>query len=252
MSIHPEAHARFLEIPEDKRWWLGGFFDGDACVCAGIDGVSGRVHGITVSINHAILTRSTLEYIHDLLGGRAPHFKVPAQLDRQEVWSWYVCGMQAAQIAQDLLPYTRLKAPQFELASKYYSLPDEDARLNTYVRLRQLKHVEHEPFVLQPPLPYFAGIFDAEGSIAMDKRGSVTAKIEQRYPAVLNAAKIRFACGPNSVSKPTYEGGTGKWQVASNNCQAFLSAIRPFLVERCCMVDIVLTLDKKKINEARA
>ena len=252
MLIHAEAHAKFLSIPEDKRWWLGGFFDGDACVSAGIDGLSGRITGITISINHAILTKATLEHVFDLVGGRAPFFKVPAEPNRQEVWSWYACGMQAAQIAQDLLPYTRLKRPQFELAAGYYSLPDGDARMNTYVKLRQLKHVEHEPFVSQPPLAYFAGIYDAEGGVSMDKRGSVTAKIEQRYPAVLNAAKARFACGPDSVSKPSYEGGTGKWQVSSRNCLAFLSAIRPFLVERCRMVDIVLTLDKKKVPEARA
>ena len=65
--IHAEAHAKFLSIPEDKRWWLGGFFDGDACVSAGIDGLSGRITGITISINHAILTKATLEHVFDLV-----------------------------------------------------------------------------------------------------------------------------------------------------------------------------------------
>ena len=104
-------------------------------------------------------------------------------------------------------PYTRLKTPQYEFAGQFYELRDQPARVETYIRLRQLKHAEHEPFVSQPPLAYFAGIYDAEGSVTVDKRGSVMAKIEQRYPAVLKAANVRFACGPNSVSKPTYEGG---------------------------------------------
>ena len=252
MLIHPEAHAKFLDIPEDKRWWLGGFFDGDACVSANLQTETGKIVGINISIGHSILTKHTLSHIHEHLGGHTPHFARAADGNRREVWEWRIDGKYAAQIAQDISSYTRLKTPQYELAGQFYELRDQPARMETYIRLRQLKHVEHEPFVSQPPLAYFAGIYDAEGSVTVDKRGSVTAKIEQRYPAVLNAAKVRFACGPNSVSKPTYEGGTGKWQVSSRNCQAFLTSIRPFLVERCRMVDIVLTLDKKRVPEARA
>ena len=252
MLIHAEAHAKFLSISEDKRWWLGGFFDGDACVSAVLDDRTGNVTGITIVIGHSVLTKNTLFHVHEQLGGSAPRFARAAEGNRREVWVWSIDGKYAAQVARDISSYTRLKTPQYALAGEFFELKDQPARMKTYVRLRQLKHVEHEPFASQPPLAFFAGIYDAEGSVNIDKRGSVTAKIEQRYPAVLNAAKARFACGPDSVSKPSYEGGTGKWQVSSRNCLAFLSAIRPFLVERCRMVDIVLTLDKKKVPEARA
>lgn len=252
MLIDPNAHAKFLSISEDKRWWLGGFFDGDACVSAALDNRTGNACGITIVLGHSILTKDTLFHVHEQLGGSAPRFARAAEGNRREVWEWRIDGKYAAQIAQDISPYTLLKAPQYELAGQFYELQGQPARMETYIRLRQLKHVEHDSFVSQPPLAYFAGIYDAEGSVVVDKRGSVTAKIEQRYPAVLDAAKARFACGPDSVSKPSYEGGTGKWQVSSKNCMAFLSAIRPFLVERCRMVDIVLTLDKKKVPEARA
>ena len=121
MLIHAGAHAKFLSISEDKRWWLGGFFDGDACVSAVLDDRTGNVTGITIVIGHSVLTKNTLFHVHEQLGGSAPRFARAAEGNRREVWVWSIDGKYAAQVARDISSYTRLKTPQYALAGEFFN-----------------------------------------------------------------------------------------------------------------------------------
>ena len=100
MLIHPEAHAKILSISEDKRWWLGGFLDGDACVSAVLDNRTANAIGIRIVLGHSILTKDTLSHVHEQLGGSTPRFARAAEGNRREAWEWRIDGKYAAQIGK--------------------------------------------------------------------------------------------------------------------------------------------------------
>ncbi|CAL8461178.1 g709 [Coccomyxa elongata] len=248
--VDSEAHANFLQLSEDTRWWLGGFFDGDASIILLQEDRHWAPRGINISINHSVLTLKTLKHVHDLVGGREPHYVRDATEKRREVYRWDITGTAAVQLARDIIPYVQIKKPQYELAATYTDEVDEDCM---HWALKQLKHVPHKTISRELPDSYFAGLFDAEGCVNITQGGSVTAKIEQKYPAVLEAAARKYRCGPGSVTQPNIAlGYAAKWQVCAENCRAFLRIIRPYVVERQRMIDLVLTLDRKRIPQARA
>ncbi len=240
-------------MPENERWWAGGFADGDICIQSPFSESSQKPSGICMRIDHALLGLKTLEKWKNLFGGSL-HKTREARGNRQEVWSWSLTSKAAAALCGRLVKYSRLKREQFLCASKYYDDVDDkhEHRMDIYSRLVALKRIPHTVIEDVLPVAYFSGMFDAEGSVTLTQMGSVACKIEQKYRAVCDAAARQFTCAAGSVSEPVDPDACFKWQVSSDNCRAFLTAIRPFMIEKREIANVVLNSSKATIEADKA
>lgn len=243
----------FEDVPENDKWWAGGFADGDICVYVPFSESRQQSSGVCMSIGHALLGFKTLEKWHKLFGGNVYKTR-EAENNRQEIWTWRQDGKAAAVLCGKLEKYSMLKREQFACASKYYDEVDDkdEYRMDIYSRLVALKRIPHTFIEDVLPVAYFSGIFDAEGSVTLTQMGSVACKIEQKYRAVCDAAARQFTCAARSVSEPGDPNACFKWQVSSDNCRTFLTAIRPFMIEKPEIADIILNSSKATIETDRA
>ena len=243
----------FEDVSENDKWWAGGFADGDICIYVPFSESKQQPSGVCMSIGHALLGLKTLEKWHSLFGGNIYKTR-EADSNRQEIWTWRQDGKAAAVLCRMLEKYSRLKREQFACASKYYDeIDDKDNhRMDIYSRLVALKRIPHPTIEDVLPVAYFSGIFDAEGSVTLTQMGSVGCKIEQKYRAVCDAAARQFRCAAGSVSEPGDPNACFKWQVSADNCRAFLAAIKPFMIEKLEMAEIVLNSSKATIEADKA
>lgn len=243
---------RFEDIPENDKWWAGGFADGDACVCIPFSESMQKPASLTISIGHALLGLKTLNKWQTLFGGKVSKAK-EAEGNRQEIWDWQLGGKKAARLCKNLQSYSRLKREQFVLAAQYYDAALEPQhKLEIYSTLVALKRTEHTRIDNILPVAYFSGFFDAEGSVTLTAMGAVGCKIEQKYRAICDAAAKQFACGARSVSVPGSSNACFKWQVSSNNCRAFLTTIKPYMIEKLEMAEIILQSSKSTVEIDKA
>ena len=243
----------FEEVTENDKWWAGGFADGDICVYVPFSESRQQPSGVRMSIGHALLGFKTLEKWHRLFGGNIYKTR-EAENNRQEIWTWRQDGKAAAVLCGKLEKYSMLKREQFACASKYHDEVDDNYkhRMDIYSRLVALKRTPHTVIEDVLPSAYFSGMFDAEGSVTLTQMGSVACKIEQKYRAVCDAAARQFTCAARSVCEPGDSNACFKWQVSSDNCRAFLTAIRPFMIEKLEIADIILNSSKATIVADRA
>ncbi|CAE7758071.1 TIF3H1 [Symbiodinium sp. CCMP2456] len=139
--------------------YLSGFFDGDGCV---------------------------LMLFHESFGGSIM-LQHPGLGLRKPTLRWRACGQSARRAAQLLAPRSITKRKQLLLAAEWPAAKSH--RTECRAELRALK--EYDSAVAGPcSWEYFAGFFDAEGSVAQqDEAATLVLQIGQKHPRVLKCLR---------------------------------------------------------------
>ena len=138
--------------------YLAGFFDGDGCV--GVHGQTGQM-GLIVSQN--IDSAEVLLHFRSCLGGGIYRQSVATGSKKAKL-QWEVVGSKMRDAAAALSRVPSMKQAQLFIATSG-NVAQSD-RLRVAKELAALKQRQHVPDQWTVCLwPYFAGFFDAEGSI---------------------------------------------------------------------------------------
>ena len=144
---------------QEELEYLVGFFDGDGCVSMR----SGNGQ-IDLQISQNIDSAEVLLHYRELLGGgickhRAGTGKKKATL------SWQVCGSKMRHVAALLAQIPSMKQAQLKIAAGGNIEGPRRERIRE--QLFQLKQKDHIVKKLKCTWSYFAGFFDAEGSVTV-------------------------------------------------------------------------------------
>ena len=103
--------------------------------------------------------------------------------------------------------------------------------------LARLKKVQHAIIEVRPPAAYFAGIFDAEGSVSVQDFNGMQLSVSQNHRAVCDALLKQFNGGiTRSVGKFV-------WTVSNReDALNFISEILPYSLEKKPQLELVLNM----------
>src|SRR3990167_1671533 len=118
------------QVTELTKAWIAGFFDGEGCVSIHMQaerrGRASDSLGLTIQLSNTSLV--TLETIRTAYGGRIHRKK--GYKNRQQCYSWQVCGALSDIFVRAILPYSKVKLPQLELYLHARTLFAKMARTN--------------------------------------------------------------------------------------------------------------------------
>jgi len=168
-------------IPNKFKQYLGGFFDGDGSIMLGKQ----KENSFCLRISFSQSNKDLLENIQIYY----PFLKLNIMEKRNEKieWSLSAAGLQIEPLIDDLLFYSVLKHDQLLQAKKYFPLIN---KLNLYEQKRlifeklfDLKRDDLDDRLDQTIFErvnniYLSGLFDAEGSIHLNK--SLRVKLTQK------------------------------------------------------------------------
>lgn len=112
-------------------------------------------------------------------------------------------------------------------------------------RLRVLKTLEHDAIQETPPAPYFAGVFDAEGTVIVYQIQSLKTSVPQLHTAILDSLQRSYG-GSISWRCHTY-----KW-TCMKNCRQLFSDLEPYLIAKLPQVRLALRMQKGEVSEVNA
>ena len=167
---------------QDELEYLVGFFDGDGCVTMQQDRGS-----IALQVSQNLDSAEVLVRFRDVFGGGIYHLRHATGTSKAAL-QWMVCGttMQHAALLLGSLP--SMKHEQLQIAAR--GIVAKADRIKAAQKLQLLKQKDHEPARFQCSWPYFAGFFDAEGSISIDGLSvGIQLKVGQMNPFVLQELK---------------------------------------------------------------
>ena len=153
--VDPPSNAPSREELE----YLVGFFDGDGCVSMRQD--SGQ---IWLAISQSLNSAKVLIRFRDTFGG-AIYNHSHGTGTRKAALQWIVYGTSMQHAALLLGSFPSMKHQQLQIAAKGNVAKAHRNRVAK--KLNVLKQKEHKPENIQCSWPYFAGFFDAEGSISI-------------------------------------------------------------------------------------
>ena len=143
--------------------YLAGFFDGDGCVS-----ITRQTGAVSLSVGQNVDSADVLLHFRSVLGGGVYASK-PASGSRKAMLQWKLTGVKMTTAAAALGTIPSMKQAQLLIAAD-----GNVARANrphVEQKLHVLKQRQHVPSQWSECLwPYFAGFFDAEGSINVDPR----------------------------------------------------------------------------------
>ena len=225
----------------DSLWWAAGHIDGDGCYA--LQGQKAENPAVTVT--KAMRGIAAAEKLQALFGG---HLRLHGKGtgNRQVTKRWSIFGQEAISMCIRLEPYSVLKTGQCQLLSKFPApvrirpVPDNviKQRLDIKARLREEKQSEHTVVAECPPHPWWAGFFDADGSVRIRNRNSFRVSMSQKYRSILDAAMQAFggAVHQNAL-------GWWSWEASGKSATAFVTAIAPFSIEKREQLTAVLAMD---------
>ena len=150
-----------VRMPTQKELeYLVGFFDGDGCV------TMKRTGCITLAVSQNFDSAEILVHFRVLLGGAVYHAAAPT-CSKKAVLQWRLAGCKMRDAAATLSKVPSMKQAQLLIAAKASVVAKAD-RARVGKELKMLKQPEHQPDQSTQCLrSYFAGAFDAEGSIGV-------------------------------------------------------------------------------------
>ena len=163
---------------QEELEYLVGFFDGDGCV------TMEKTGQVRLAVSQNVDSADVLIHFRSLLGGGVG-FLAAATGTSKAALRWQVTGFKMTEAATALSAIPSMKQAQLLIAAKGNVaqadrlLVDKDLKM-----LKQKEHVPHHP--PECSWPYFAGFFDAEGTIGVSPT-SVRLRLEvgQVNPCVL-------------------------------------------------------------------
>ena len=226
---------------ENALWWTGGVLDGDGCV-----GVYGGC--LSVSICQSEKGMQLLRRMHDAFGGAIRAAGTPRKETHHAVWKWDLTGHKARTFCTRLAPYTRLKRPQFDLATTMPLERNPLVKRELGETLRTMKHVPHLQIPETVPLAYVAGMIDTDGSMRVHPY--IRVMLGQKYDAITRYLVHHFGGGVTVEKRGS--GPFYRWQVYGAPATAFLESIRPHAISKADQCDIVLAYARGTLDVATA
>ena len=169
----PERHPTRKELE-----YLVGFFDGDGCVT--MKSKSGQIF---LQITQSIESSEVLFRFRELLGGGIYKQKNGTG-QRKAMLQWQVFGPKMRHVAALLGQIPSMKQGQLKIAAGGNIEGPRRERIGE--QLIQLKQKDHIAKKFKCTWSYFAGFFDAEGSVAVRAlRASFQLEVPQLNPFVL-------------------------------------------------------------------
>ena len=150
----PERHPTREELE-----YLVGFFDGDGCVTMGAG--NGEIH---LNIGQNIDSAHVLLHYRELLGGGISRHKIGTGKTKAAL-QWQICGSKMRHVAALLGQIPSMKQAQLKIAAGGKIAGPRRERIGE--QLFQLKQKDHIAKKLACTWAYFAGFFDAEGSVTV-------------------------------------------------------------------------------------
>ncbi|CAK9047080.1 unnamed protein product [Durusdinium trenchii] len=149
-------------LTEKQIEYLIGFFDGDGCVT--MNKSTGRM---SLKVSQTLDSATVLMRLRDSLGGGIYREKCQTGAHKA-VLQWVVSGKTMQHAARVLCQVPSIKHAQLQIAATgNIAMTD---RSEVAQKLTLFKQKGHTPTDFQCSWPYFAGFFDAEGSITLPKR----------------------------------------------------------------------------------
>ena len=169
----PERHPTRKELE-----YLVGFFDGDGCVS-----MRRRNGEIFLQISQSIESAEVLFRFRELLGGGI-YKKTNGTGQRKATLSWQVSGSKMRHVAALLGQIPSMKQAQLKIAAGGNIEGPRRERIGE--QLFQLKQKDHIAKKFKCTWSYFAGFFDAEGSVVVRAfQTSLQLEVWQLNPFVL-------------------------------------------------------------------
>ena len=159
--------------------YLVGFFDGDGCVS-----MAKETGDVMLLIGQNVDSAEVLLHFRSLLGGSVSRQSVSTG-SKKAMLVWRVCGSKMTAAAEKLSRVPSMKQAQLLIAAKR-NVPKSD-RARVVQCLQLLKQRQHVPDQWSEcSWPYFAGFFDAEGTIIVHPTcAGLRLEIGQVNPCVL-------------------------------------------------------------------
>ena len=165
---------------QNEMEYLVGFFDGDGCVSMTQD--TGRIE---LQVGQTLDAAKVLIRFRDILGGGVYHL-THATGTKKAMLAWRASGNTMRQAAKMLGRLPSMKQEQLQIAADGRGSISKEDRAQVSQRMWLLKQKEHVPARFNVSWPYFAGFFDAEGSITINATGAtLILQIDQINPFVL-------------------------------------------------------------------
>ncbi|CAK9077899.1 unnamed protein product [Durusdinium trenchii] len=172
-AVPPPSH-----IPAQQELeYLVGFFDGDGCVT-----MIKQRGSISLRVGQALDSASVLMRFRDSLGGGIYLERVRTGAQQASL-QWVVCSTTMQHAARVLCKVPSMQRAQLQIAAAGTII--EADRSDVAQKLKQLKQNDHVPARFHCSWPYFAGFFDAEGSISVGGCAGLQLKVWQKNPFVL-------------------------------------------------------------------
>ena len=172
------------QASQDEIEYLNGFFDGDGCVS-----MDKRTGHLCLQISQSIHQASILLRFRDMIGGG-----VYRERDATGVASaslrWQARGCAVTFAATALSTSPSMKQAQLQIAAQGPVCTMR--RTEVHRKLKALKHASFRPAAWLPcSWSYFAGFFDAEGSIVVHPfQTSLALSIVQINPYILHCLAV--------------------------------------------------------------
>ena len=187
LTVHGETYELPLAAAEPFRTpsqeeleYLVGFFDGDGCVS-----LNRQAGQMSLQVEQNVDSADVLLHFRAFLGGGVYNTR-RATGSRKATLRWSVSGTKMQEAAAALGSIPSMKLAQLQIASA------GSVALNDRALVEQKLHAFKQKHHVPRPLPncswpYFAGFFDADGSICVTARGSqyVRLQLSQVNPCIL-------------------------------------------------------------------
>ena len=145
---------------QEELEYLVGFFDGDGCVS-----MNRKTGDARLVISQNVDSANVLLHFRSLLGGSISRQAAPTGSQKATL-RWQVCGSKMSAAAETLSRIPSMKQAQLLMAKQGYIAEYDTARVGEC--LKMFKRRQHVPDRWSEcSWPYFAGFFDAEGSITV-------------------------------------------------------------------------------------
>ena len=139
--------------------YLVGFFDGDGCVS-----MDSRTGSLLLQMSQNIDSAHVLLHYRELLGGGISRHRIGTGKTKAAL-QWHVSGSKMRHVAALLGQIPSMKQAQLKIAAGGKIAGPRRERIGE--QLFQLKQKDHIAKKLKCTWAYFAGFFDAEGSVSV-------------------------------------------------------------------------------------
>ena len=164
---------------KEELEYLVGFFDGDGCVT-----MNKQTRAVQLSMSQNVDSAEVLLHFRSLLGGSISRHSASTG-SRKAMLRWQVWGSKMTAAAETLSRMPSMKQAQLLIATKGRVARDDGASVAKTLQI--FKQRQHNPDKgVVRSWPYFAGFFDAEGTILIQSTSaSLRLELKQVNPCTL-------------------------------------------------------------------